>query len=150
MNSSCKKATIEPKCLKHGHLFVKMHHAFQIISAHTIRQKLEYERKERHCYRKNNNSLMILKNGAITFAHIFRKFRLRTVFICAQKCISFAHNFSVTFAHMFLHLFLNQLLVFYYIKVRQIKHQHCNTCSTIWRWKSSNRFTQSLKSQFEF
>ena len=55
--------------------------------------------------------------GAITFAHIFQKFRLRTFFICAQKCISFAHSLSVTFAHMFLHLFLSQL-VFYYIKVR--------------------------------
>ena len=55
--------------------------------------------------------------GAITFAHIFQKFRLRTCFICAQKCILFVHSFSVTFAHMFLHLFLGQLLVFYYIKV---------------------------------
>ena len=51
--------------------------------------------------------------GAITFAHIFQKFRLRTVFICAQKYISFAHSFTVTFAHMFVRLFLGQLLVFY-------------------------------------
>ena len=42
----------------------------------------------------------IFLEGAITFAHIFQKFRLRTVFICAQKCISFAHNFSVTFARV--------------------------------------------------
>ena len=83
--------------------------------------------------------------GAITFAHIFRKFRLRTVFICAQKCIAFAHNFSVTFAHMFSHFFLGQLLLFYYIKVRQIKYQHCHPCS---RWNRSHRFTKSLKSQF--
>ena len=54
-----------------------------------------------------------LENGAITFAHIFLKFRLRTVFICAQKCLSFAHSFSVTFARMFLHIFLGHLLVFY-------------------------------------
>ena len=40
-----------------------------------------------------------------------------TVFICTQKCISFAHSFSVTFVCMFLHLFLGQLLVIYYIKV---------------------------------
>ena len=57
--------------------------------------------------------------GAITFAHIFQKFRLRTVFICAQKCISFAHSFSVTFAHMFcISTLARQLLVFYYIKVQ--------------------------------
>ena len=62
------------------------------------------------------------ENGAITFAHIIQQFRLRTVFICAQKCISFAHSFTVTFAHMFLRLFLGQLLVFYQIKVRQIKY----------------------------
>ena len=43
--------------------------------------------------------------GAITFVHIFQKFRLRTVFVCAQKCISFAHIFSVTSAHMFLRRF---------------------------------------------
>ena len=53
--------------------------------------------------------------GANTFAHIFQKFCLCTVFICAQKCISFAHNFNATFARMFLYLFLGQLLVFYYI-----------------------------------
>ena len=56
--------------------------------------------------------------GAITFAHIFQKIRLRTVIICMQKCISFAHSFSVTFAYMFLHILLGQLLIFYYIKVR--------------------------------
>ena len=39
--------------------------------------------------------------GAITFAHIFKKNRLRTVFICAQKYISFAHSCTVTFAHVF-------------------------------------------------
>ena len=50
------------------------------------------------------------RNGAITFAHIFQKFRLRKVFIYAQKYISFAHSFSVTFAHMFLCIFLVHLL----------------------------------------
>ena len=39
--------------------------------------------------------------SAITFEHIFQNFRLRTLFICAQKCISFAHSFSVTFARVF-------------------------------------------------
>ena len=54
--------------------------------------------------------------GANTFANIFQKLCLRTVFICAQKCIiSFAHNFNATFARMFLNLFLGQLLVFNYI-----------------------------------
>ena len=52
-------------------------------------------------------------NGAITFAHIFQKFRLRTVFICAQIYISFAHNFSVTFARMFLRIFLVHVLKVY-------------------------------------
>ena len=53
--------------------------------------------------------------GAITFAHIFQKIRLRTVFIWAQKCVSFVHSISVTFTRMFLHLLLGKLLVFYYI-----------------------------------
>ena len=51
--------------------------------------------------------------GAFTFAHIFQKFCLRTVFICAQKCILSAHNFNVAFAHMFLFFFLGQLLAFF-------------------------------------
>ena len=48
-----------------------------------------------------SRSWVIDFNGAITFAHIFEKFRLCTVLICAQKWISFAHRFSVTFAGMF-------------------------------------------------
>ena len=57
-------------------------------------------------HRLQKSNWLLRDNGAIiTFAHIFQKFRLQRVFICAQKCISFAYIFSVTFARMFLHRF---------------------------------------------
>ena len=76
-------------------------------------------------------------NGAITFALILQKFRLRLSYTCAHKSGAFALSFGVTLAPIFSQLFLGQLLVF----------EPCYPCPPTWRWKSSNRFTQSLKSQ---
>ena len=51
--------------------------------------------------------------GAITFALIFQKFRLRLSYTCAHKSGAFALSFGVIFARMFSQLFFGQLLVFY-------------------------------------
>ena len=50
--------------------------------------------------------------GAITFALIFQKFRLRLSYTCAHKSGAFALSFGVTLAPIFSLLFLGQLLVF--------------------------------------
>ena len=50
--------------------------------------------------------------GAITFALIFQKFRLRLSYTCAHNSGAFALSFGVTFALIFPQLFLGQLLVF--------------------------------------
>ena len=52
------------------------------------------------------------RNGAITFALILQKFRLRLSYTCAHKCGAFALSFGVTLARIFSHLFPGQLLVF--------------------------------------
>ena len=54
----------------------------------------------------------MLVNGAITFALILQKFRLRLSYTCAQKSGAFALSFGVTLARIFSQLFLGQLLVF--------------------------------------
>ena len=74
----------------------------------------------------------------------FQKFRLRKVFICAQKCISFAHSFSVTFARMFFRLFLGHPLVYLSYQGTINIISALLTCSPTCRWRRSNRFTQSL------
>ena len=51
--------------------------------------------------------------GAITFALLFQKFRLRLSYTCAHKSGAFALSFGVTFARVFSQFFLGQLLVFY-------------------------------------
>ena len=50
--------------------------------------------------------------GAITFALILQKFRLRLSYTCAHKSGAFALSFGVTLARIFSQLFLGQLLVF--------------------------------------
>ena len=50
--------------------------------------------------------------GAITFALILQKLRLRLSYTCAHKSGAFALSFGVTLAPIFLQLFLGQLLVF--------------------------------------
>ena len=51
--------------------------------------------------------------GAITFALIFQKNRLRLLYTCAHKSGAFAPSFGVTFALLFSQLFLGQRPVFY-------------------------------------
>ena len=51
-------------------------------------------------------------HGAITFALILQKFRLRLSYTCAHKSGAFALSFSVTLAPIYSQLFLGQLLVF--------------------------------------
>ena len=51
-------------------------------------------------------------NGAITFALILQKFRLRLSYTCAHKSGAFALSFGVTLAPIYAQLFLGQLLVF--------------------------------------
>ena len=53
-----------------------------------------------------------LGKGAITFALILQKFRLRLSYTCAHKSGSFALSFGVTLAPIYSQLFLGQLLVF--------------------------------------
>ena len=55
---------------------------------------------------------IVLNIGAITFALIFQKFRLRLSYTCPHKSGAFALRFGVTFARTFSQLFLGQLLVF--------------------------------------
>ena len=52
--------------------------------------------------------------GAITFALILQKFRLRlsNMYTCAHKSGAFALSFGVTLAPIYSQLFLGQLLVF--------------------------------------
>ena len=50
--------------------------------------------------------------GAITFALILQKFRLRLSYTCAHKSGAFALSFGVTLAPIYSQLFLGQLLVF--------------------------------------
>ena len=50
--------------------------------------------------------------GAITFALILQKIRLRLLYTCAHKSGAFALSFGVTLAPIFSQLFLGQLLVF--------------------------------------
>ena len=50
--------------------------------------------------------------GAITFALILQKNRLRLSYTCAHKSGAFALSFGVTLARIFSQLFLGQLLVF--------------------------------------
>ena len=50
--------------------------------------------------------------GAITFALILQKFRLRLSYTCAHKSGAFALSFGVTLALIYSQLFLDQLLVF--------------------------------------
>ena len=50
--------------------------------------------------------------GAITFALILQKFRLRQSYTCAHKSDAFALSFGVTLARIFSQFFLGQLLVF--------------------------------------
>ena len=50
--------------------------------------------------------------GAITFALILQKFRLRLSYTCTHKSGAFALRFGVTLAPIFSQLFLGQLLVF--------------------------------------
>ena len=52
------------------------------------------------------------KVGAITFALILQKNRLRLSYTCAHKSGAFALSFGVTLAPIFSQLFLGQLLVF--------------------------------------
>ena len=52
------------------------------------------------------------KYGAITFALILQKFRLRLSYTCAHKSGAFALSFGVTLVPIFSQLFLGQLLVF--------------------------------------
>ena len=51
-------------------------------------------------------------DGAITFALILQKFRLRLSYTCAHKSGAFALSFGVTLAPIYSQLFLCQLLVF--------------------------------------
>ena len=50
--------------------------------------------------------------GAITFALILQKNRLRLSYTCAHTSGAFALNFGVTLARIFSQLFLDHLLVF--------------------------------------
>ena len=50
-------------------------------------------------------------DGAITFALILQKFRLRLSYTCAHKSGAFALSFGVTLAPIYSQLFLGQLLV---------------------------------------
>ena len=50
--------------------------------------------------------------GAITFALILQKFRLRLSYTCAHKSGVFALSFGVTLARIFSQLFFGQLLLF--------------------------------------
>ena len=50
--------------------------------------------------------------GAITFALILQKFRLRLSYTCAHKSGAFAPKFGVTLARTFSQRFLGQQLVF--------------------------------------
>ena len=50
--------------------------------------------------------------GAITFALILQKFRLRLLYTCVHKSGAFALSFDVTLARIFSQLVLGQLLVF--------------------------------------
>ena len=54
----------------------------------------------------------ICLHGAITFALILQKFRLRLSYTCAHKSGAFALSFGVILARIFSQLFLGQLLVF--------------------------------------
>ena len=56
--------------------------------------------------------LTIEGGGAITFALILQKFRLRLSYTCAHKSGAFALSFGVTLARIFSQLALSQLLVF--------------------------------------
>ena len=58
------------------------------------------------------NATQGCSNGAITFALILQKFRLRLSYTCAHKSGAFALSFGVTLARIFSQLFLRQLLVF--------------------------------------
>ena len=49
--------------------------------------------------------------GAITFALILQKFRLRLSYTCAHKSGAFALSFGVTLARIFSQLLLGQLLL---------------------------------------
>ena len=51
-------------------------------------------------------------SGAITFALILQKFRLRLSYTSAHKSGAFALSFGVTLAPIYSQLFLGQLLVF--------------------------------------
>ena len=57
-------------------------------------------------------SLSIHLKGAITFALILQKIRLRLSYTCAHKSGAFALSFGVTLARIISQIFLGQLLVF--------------------------------------
>ena len=61
-------------------------------------------------YRKAD--LRLCFRGAITFALILQKFRLRLSYTCAHKSGAFALSFGVTLGPIYSQLFLGQLLVF--------------------------------------
>ena len=50
--------------------------------------------------------------GAITFALVLQKFRLRLSYTCAHKSGAFALSFGVTLARIFSQRFLGQMLIF--------------------------------------
>ena len=54
----------------------------------------------------------VRSEGAITFALIWQKFRLRLSYICAHKSGAFALSFGVTLAPIYSQLFLGHLLLF--------------------------------------
>ena len=60
----------------------------------------------------SNSWLATTQYGAITFALILQKFRLRLSYTCAHKSGAFALSFCVTLAPIYSQLFLGQLLVF--------------------------------------
>ena len=62
-------------------------------------------------YPYNSQAFMSLI-GAITFALILQKFRLRLSYTCAHKSGAFALSFGVTLAPVYSQIFLSQLLVF--------------------------------------
>ena len=66
------------------------------------------------CIPKNciQNNRKLCFSGAITFALILQKFRLRLSYTCAHKSGAFALSFGVTLAPIYSQLFLGQLLVF--------------------------------------
>ena len=60
----------------------------------------------------DNDNMSMQYKGAITFALILQKFRLRLSYTCPHKGGAFALSFGVTLARIFSQLFLGQQLVF--------------------------------------